>query len=39
MQREKRAYLIMSKFQKVSPKVDGNAANEVDEGTNNPLAH
>lgn len=32
-------YLVMTQFKKVCPKIDGNAAEEVDEGSNYPLAH
>lgn len=36
---EYRVYLIMPQFQKVSSKVDGNAAEKVDESSNDPLPH
>lgn len=36
---ESLAYLVMTQFKKVSPKVDCNAAEKVDKCSNNPLSH
>lgn len=32
-------YLVVTQFKKVSPKVDGNAAEKINECSNNPLSH
>lgn len=37
--RERQVYLVMTQFEKVSSKVDGNTTKKVDESSNNPLPH